>query len=204
LKTYFHAVSVIHKVFSYNWAYRKKLQLGALIITLSITPLSVGYTSDTACLTIIEEIEGMEDVDGDGLYNVYEWDVFNTDPDRMDTDKDGTPDGEEDHDGDGITNWEHQLNEETPLIAAIHQGQNEKAMVILASGIQDPDAADARGRTALMAAAESGNIRMVEALLNYGADLNVVDSNGRTALRWALMGGHDEVVRLLKNSGARE
>ena len=199
LKVCFHTLSFIHNVFKNNWAYRKKLRLGAIIITLTVAPLSAGTLATSACLSLIEP---MEDEDGDGLYSSYEWDVFDTDPYSVDTDQDGTPDGDEDHDGDGITNWEYQLGEETPLIAAIEQGHTQKALVMLAAGAEDVDATDARGRTALIAAAWTGNIKVVEVLLEARATVNIRDTIGRTALGWAIAGGHDEVQEMLRNSGA--
>jgi hypothetical protein len=48
------------------------------------------------------------DRDQDGLYNKFETDIFDTNPDLADTDGDGTLDGQEDHDGDGTLNSAHQ------------------------------------------------------------------------------------------------
>ena len=201
MKVCFHTLSFIHNVFKNNWAYRNKLRLGAIIIALTVAPLSAGTLTASACLTLIEP---MEDEDGDGLYSDYERDVFATDPYNVDTDQDGTPDGDEDHDLDGVTNWEYQLGVETPLIAVIEKGNTQKALVMVAAGAEDVDATDARGRTALMAAAQAGNITIVEALLEARAAVNMRDINGRTALGWAIAGGHDEVQEMLRNSGGRE
>jgi hypothetical protein len=208
LKLYFHIVTLIHNIFRNNRAYRKKLQLGALIISLSATSLSAGcypfYVSK--CLSMIEEIEiELEDTDGDGLYDYYEREVFETDTSQVDTDYDGTPDGDEDHDADGITNWEYQVKKETPLIAEIQQGQTQKAMILIAAhDYEDIDAKDARGGTALMAAAATGNGEIVEVLLDSGADVIARAKHGRTALGWALEGGYSEVAEILRKSGAME
>jgi hypothetical protein len=202
LKIFYYIVSFIHHIFRNNRAYRKKLQLGALIISLSVTPVAAGYAGTSPCLSeVVEEVPiavELKDTDSDGLYDYYEREVFKTDPYRVDTDKDGTPDGDEDHNADGTTNWEHQVNEETPLIAAIRQGQTEKAMVLLVSDAEDINAKDARGMTALMAAAEAGYTDIVELLIDLGADVTARDKNGLTSLEWALQGGHAEVAAMLR------
>jgi hypothetical protein len=50
----------------------------------------------------------LDDSDGDGLPDECEITIFNTDPAGPDTDGDTTPDPDEDHDGDGLTNLEEQ------------------------------------------------------------------------------------------------
>ena len=59
-----------------------------------------------------EQILGLNplnpDTDGDGLSDSYERGILKTDPNSRDTDMDGTPDGNEDPDGDGLTNLEEQ------------------------------------------------------------------------------------------------
>ena len=52
--------------------------------------------------------EPLVDTDGDGLPDQCETQVFKTDPNLIDTDNDGTDDGDEDHDGLGMTNLEEQ------------------------------------------------------------------------------------------------
>lgn len=51
----------------------------------------------------------------------------------------------------------------------------------------DPNARDAEGRTALIAAAYMGHSEIVSVLLEYGADINHQDSDGRTALSVAAL-----------------
>lgn len=61
------------------------------------------------------------------------------------------------------------------------------------------------GRTALMRAAETMDLTLVEALLGMGASPNAVDGNGRTALMYAVQSGTDQsitCVELLCDSGA--
>ena len=54
-------------------------------------------------------IEPNIDSDLDGLPNAYELTVTLTDPNDVDTDNDGTPDGSEDTDGDSVTNRDEYL-----------------------------------------------------------------------------------------------
>jgi hypothetical protein len=62
---------------------------------------------------------------------------------------------------------------------------------------------DRNGWTALMYAAYSGHLDVVEFLLNKGAQVNAVDENGRTALFYAATGRKDtEVVNVLIAYGA--
>ena len=60
------------------------------------------------------------------------------------------------------------------------------------------------GITALMRAAELGNIKLVKALIECGADVNVVSIPDWTALVMAGTGGHTEIIELLKMHGAEE
>ena len=66
------------------------------------------------------------------------------------------------------------------------------------------DQRDAKGSTALLHAAGSGELRIVQMLLNAGADAGVVAATGATALSAAIMRGHAEVVReLLTRQGVQ-
>jgi ankyrin repeat protein len=58
------------------------------------------------------------------------------------------------------------------------------------------------GRTALHYAASSGDIALVQLLLNRGADIKTEDSNGITALHIAAKEGNMAVMQLLLNHGA--
>ena len=63
-------------------------------------------------------------------------------------------------------------------------------------------AKDRTGRTALILAAISGHVDIVEALLNNGAGVDDRDKTGHTALNWAAMRGRTQVVTTLLNKGA--
>ena len=60
----------------------------------------------------------------------------------------------------------------------------------------------ADGMTALMIAAESGQVEVVKLLLDRGAAVNREDKQRLTALMWASGKGHLEIARLLLAAGA--
>ena len=56
--------------------------------------------------------------------------------------------------------------------------------------------------TALMVAAYKGHFKVVEFLVDNGADVNARDKRGRTPLTLALENGYTDVVKYLKKHGA--
>ncbi len=78
-------------------------------------------------------------------------------------------------------------NRWTPLMHAIHRGQEKAVMRLLTRGA-DPNAASPRGITPLIMAAGYGQRELVEALLHHGADPYTDAGDGVTAL-WAAAGG---------------
>lgn len=54
----------------------------------------------------------------------------------------------------------------------------------------------------LIEAAKDGNMLVLKAALDKGADINAKDKNGWTALMWASKNGHSEIVNFLKEKGA--
>ena len=77
----------------------------------------------------------------------------------------------------------------------------ETAAALLAAGA-DVNAATAKGVTALMRAAATGNAALVQRLLDAGADVRATDSEGNTALR--LADKNADVVVLLLQAGTQE
>lgn len=63
------------------------------------------------------------------------------------------------------------------------------------------DMGDYDGRTALHLAAADGQVKMVQFLLDNGADVNVSDRWGATPLQDALRHHQDEIVRVLEGAG---
>ncbi|SRR5690625_1784261 len=85
----------------------------------------------------------------------------------------------------------------TPLHYAASKGQVEFAQWLLEEGafIHAP-APD--GTTALMMAAFSGDRKMVDLLLEAGADLKAVNTNYHTAVDWAESAKHNSLARYLR------
>ena len=72
---------------------------------------------------------------------------------------------------------------------------------LLAEG-QDPDQRDARNQTALMRAAHTGNLPIVDLLLRNSADPNLRAKYCLTALMLAIIAGQSAVARRLAHSGS--
>lgn len=66
----------------------------------------------------------------------------------------------------------------------------------------DIDARDNNSQTALMLAAQKGNIKLIELYMQHGANINLQDNNGNTAFSLAKRNNHLSVVSLLLNSNA--
>jgi hypothetical protein len=94
------------------------------------------------------------DGDGDGICNECEERIFSTAPNNKDTDKDGIPDGLEDHDGNGLTNLEEQ-GKIVAFMNAVESGDIDSVKKLMGYGrymaIVGRD-----GMTALMVGAERG------------------------------------------------
>jgi hypothetical protein len=64
------------------------------------------------------------------------------------------------------------------------------------------DARDEFGNTALMNAAEAGNVALASFLIKQGADVNAVNKDGWSSLHCAVDANHLEVIKLLTTEGA--
>lgn len=82
-----------------------------------------------------------------------------------------------------------------------HPHNVEAARKVIAQGA-NVNARD-HGQTPLMRAAQNGHIRVMEVLLEHGADVNAQDDDGRTALMMAAGASDPGMVRLLLDRGAR-
>ncbi len=116
---------------------------------------------------------------------------------------------------------------------AAETGKNPDVVRLLIDKGSDADSEDMYGQTALMKAAEEGNLAIVKLLIEKGADVNAkenspvshdpwrilrtlvrsftnkkfspaVDGKGRTALKIAQEKGHEAIVEYLKAHGAKE
>ena len=85
---------------------------------------------------------------------------------------------------------------------AIKQGDVETIRALLRQSVDDIDARNRYGQTALMLAAHAGNLDIVETLIEHGANLNVTAKFGLSALMLSIVAGHVEVARLLARAGA--
>lgn len=81
-----------------------------------------------------------------------------------------------------------------------YQQPFEEVKKTTASEVQNSKSAN-NSDTALMLAADKGNIETVQALLAKGADVNT-ENDGNTALMLAAMNGHAEIVQALLAKGA--
>jgi hypothetical protein len=85
-------------------------------------------------------------------------------------------------------------------IGALLKALTQKMRVLL----NNVNAKDECGRTALMRAAYNGSADIVKTLLAKGADVNARDLWDVTALIMATAQGRNEIIRLLKQAGANE
>lgn len=88
----------------------------------------------------------------------------------------------------------------TPLHYAILNNQLHTAQYIL-SGYCEVNAVDDLGNTPLFYAA-GGNVNLIQALINAGADQNYLNSDGRTALHEAVIRRNIAVINYLIENGA--
>lgn len=94
----------------------------------------------------------------------------------------------------------------TPLLVAVHQGQQAAAKALLAHG-SDVHARDEEGRTTLVRAAVRGDEGMIQLLLDEagaeaGALMEAPDKHGHTPLRAAAENGQTGAMALLLQKGA--
>jgi ankyrin repeat protein len=85
----------------------------------------------------------------------------------------------------------------TAVMWAAATDRSELIVALLAQHRDRADDVGPSGRTALIIAAEAGNVGSVEALLRCGADPDIRDDAGRTALDHARERGHWGIARLL-------
>ena len=90
----------------------------------------------------------------------------------------------------------------TPLLVAACFGQTRLVEFFLSRGA-DINATDCHNRSALIWAADRGDLDTALCLIKYGADLEVKESlYESTALNWAAWRGRVEVVKVLAQAGA--
>jgi ankyrin repeat protein len=92
---------------------------------------------------------------------------------------------------------------ESPLIVAVKNNDMRQVKTLLTSGVKVDERDEFSERTALMRAAEIGNLEVVKQLLRYGADATLRDDEGLTALMIAGQSGNNGVVQALQSAEAR-
>ena len=89
----------------------------------------------------------------------------------------------------------------TPLFYATNQGHDQVVRLLLQRGSANPNVLDADGRTALHRSAYWGDVEIVQALLDHGADISLLDPDDKTALQLACEQGHLSAIYLLLQKG---
>lgn len=110
----------------------------------------------------------------------------------------------------GVTFWIRDLPEvKEYLVAFSEQGDLAEVQRVLRSRRIGGEARDRRGRTALMAAASSGNVKIAEVLIGAGASVNAAatggpgrELEGATALMVAADRGDASMATFLLDHGA--
>ena len=88
---------------------------------------------------------------------------------------------------------------QTPLMAAIYQGNTELALWLIQAGA-NVNAQDDMANSPFLYAGAEGMLNIVKAALNHGADFSVLNRYGGTALIPAAEKGHLDVVKLLAST----
>lgn len=89
------------------------------------------------------------------------------------------------------------------LATSIFNGHVNVAEVLLTKTTLPVNFQGITGNTALMFAAQWGQLEAVQYLLNAAADVTLVNASGDTALSLAMKGGHREIAVLLRAYGAK-
>ena len=99
--------------------------------------------------------------------------------------------------------YEYKKSDKSILIQATIRGDKPKVSDILINELQDIDAKDNSGTTALIYAAQLGNKEILILLCEAGANTNIQDVNGQSALMYGAMNGHTDIVQTLLRWGAK-
>lgn len=98
---------------------------------------------------------------------------------------------------------DYQSKVYSSLASSIFNGNANVAELLLTKTTLPVDFQGRTGNTALMFAAQWGQMASVEYLLKNGADTGITNTQGETALSLAMKNGHRDVVVLLRSYGAQ-
>jgi len=88
------------------------------------------------------------------------------------------------------------------LAEAIKNNDSQQVMDLLKAGADPNISSGADGSTPLMIAAGEGNVKLINMLLDAGADLNAMDKNGDSVLVYAARNGRKYAIDALIEAGA--
>ena len=88
------------------------------------------------------------------------------------------------------------------LSLAEHMGYTRLVRLFVFKAGVRAESADSEGRDELLLAAARGEVDLLSALIDIGADLAATDNQGRTALMWAALEGQAEAAEVLVSRGA--
>jgi ankyrin repeat protein len=100
-------------------------------------------------------------------------------------------------------NTEIYIDNSTPLLQAVNDGQTAVARMLIAASA-DVNAHNEEYVTPIIPAGRQGQLDVVKDLAAAKADLNAVSrATGRTALHWAVANGHGPIVEFLLSQNVR-
>ncbi|WP_121808758.1 ankyrin repeat domain-containing protein [Mucilaginibacter kameinonensis] len=98
-------------------------------------------------------------------------------------------------------NFKHKaMNFEMSLLILSVQKDQPKMVKLLVDHKAEVDWKDWFGSTALMYAANKGNVAVISYLLKSGADIHFKDKDGNSVLSAAKEGGNAEAIKLIEDS----
>lgn len=95
-----------------------------------------------------------------------------------------------------------KLTADGDLLKAAADGDLDKVKRLVEEEMASVIARNNFGVSAIIQAANNGHTNVVEALINYGANIEDESNNGKTSLHWACYWGHYSTVQLLIQKGA--
>ena len=92
-------------------------------------------------------------------------------------------------------------NKLTPLHLAVSKGHAEIVQLLLENRADINIKSGEKGLTPLIYGAIHGKLKIMNILIDFGADMKLTTDSGRNALHYAAGNGHDEIVEFLIENG---